>query len=96
MVAIGDEQKRRLIDFRDVLRRSHPGMTALGNGACTVCNTCTFPSAPCRKPDMAVTSMEAFGLVVSDVCTDNGLGYYYGPSTITYTGCYLFEQEAGE
>jgi predicted metal-binding protein len=91
MVAIGERQKQRLIEFRETLRANYPGMTTLGNGGCTICETCAYPSAPCRHPDLAVASMEAFGLVVSDVCTDNGLGYYYGPNTITYTGCYLLE-----
>lgn len=91
MMALGEQQKQRLADFRDVLRPRYPGLLTLGHGACTICNTCTYPSAPCRKPHLAVVAMEAFGLVVSDVCTDNGLGYNYGPETMTYTGCYLLE-----
>ncbi|MDR3070790.1 MAG: DUF2284 domain-containing protein [Propionibacteriaceae bacterium] len=89
MMAAGEEQKQRLIDFREELWPSYPDLITLGNGACTICSLCTYPNAPCRYPDRMVQSMEAFGLVVSDVCTDNNLGYYYGPSTITYTGCYL-------
>jgi len=89
MMAAGALQKRRLLDFREKLLADYPGLVALGNGACTVCEECTYPSKPCCHPDEAVSSMEAFGLVVSDACTENGLGYYYGPGTITYTGCYL-------
>ena len=91
MKAADERQQRRLMEFRETLRARYPHLTALGNGACTICATCTYPSAPCRHPDQAVASMEAFGLVVSDTCADNGLGYYYGPNTITYTGCYLLE-----
>ena len=91
MMAAGQDQQRRLSGFRDTLVPDYPGLVALGNGACTICPRCTYPKAPCRHPDRAVTSMEAFGLVVSDVCTDNNLGYYYGPNTITYTGCYLLD-----
>ncbi|MCC6497932.1 MAG: DUF2284 domain-containing protein [Propionibacteriaceae bacterium] len=91
MMAADDEQKQRLAGFREELWPSWPDLIALGNGACTICQDCTFPDAPCRQPDRAIQSMEAFGLVVSDTCSDNGLGYYYGPGTITYTGCYLLE-----
>ncbi len=91
MLTIGDEQKQRLLDFREELWLTYPYAIALGNGACTLCDACTYPAAPCRLPSLAIQSMEAFGLVVSDVCSDNGLGYYYGPETITYTGCYLLE-----
>ncbi|MCL2463709.1 MAG: DUF2284 domain-containing protein [Micrococcales bacterium] len=91
MMAADAEQKRRFSDFRQVLAPRYPHLTALGNGACTICETCAYPNEPCRHPDLAVVSMEAFGLVVSDTCGDNGLGYYYGPNTITFTGCYLLE-----
>ena len=30
-------------------------------------------------------------MLVSDVCKDNKLPYYYGTNTLTYTACVLFE-----
>lgn len=92
MMALDAMQKDRLSEFREDLWPAFPDLIALGNGACTICETCTYPGAPCRHPERAVQSMEAFGLVVSDVCEVNGLGYYYGPSTMTFTGCYLLER----
>ena len=41
-------------------------------------------------PEKAISSMEAYGLLVNQVCTDSGLQYNYGPNTIAYTGCFLF------
>ena len=35
--------------------------------------------------------MEAYGMLVLEVCKDNHLGYYYGPNTIAYTGCFLVD-----
>ena len=66
-------------------------MLPMGAGSCTICKTCTYPDAPCRFPDRMVTSMEAYGLVVSDVCKLADTPYYYGPLTITYTSCILFQ-----
>ncbi|MBQ8925438.1 MAG: DUF2284 domain-containing protein, partial [Clostridia bacterium] len=40
--------------------------------------------------DKAMSSMEAYGLFVTRVCKDNGVPYYYGPKTITYTACVLY------
>jgi len=91
MMALGELQKRRFQGFRTILVPSYPRLLALGNGGCTICPDCTYPDLPCRHPDQAVQSMEAFGLVVSDVCAANQLGYYYGPNTLTYTGCYLLD-----
>ena len=66
-------------------------MLPMGSGACMICETCTWPDAPCRFPERMVTSMEAYGLVVSEVCQLADTPYYYGPLTITYSGCVLFK-----
>jgi predicted metal-binding protein len=55
------------------------------------CKTCTYPDAPCRFPEKMSASMEALGMVVSDVCKDNNLPYYYGAGTLTFVGCVLLE-----
>jgi predicted metal-binding protein len=64
-------------------------MLALGAGKCEICETCTFPDKPCRFPDRMETSMEASGLLVSKVCTDNGLEYNYGTNKMAFTSCFL-------
>ena len=84
-------QKMRFIGFRKALLGQWPDLVALGSGGCRVCEACTWPDSPCRHPEEATMSMEAAGLVVSDVCRDNGMDYYYGPKTLTYTGCYILE-----
>lgn len=58
-------------------------------GCCTLCRKCTYPDKPCRFPGKMFSSMEAYGLLVSDVCLKSGLEYYYGPRTMTYTSCVL-------
>ena len=40
-----------------------------------------------------LSSMEAYGLFVSDICTRSGLAYNYGPRTMTYTSCVLYNKE---
>lgn len=64
---------------------------AMSAGACTICKECTYPDAPCRFPEKMHSSMEAYGLVVSEVCQLADTPYYYGPCTMTYTCCVLFE-----
>ena len=36
-----------------------------------------------------ISSMEAYGMVVNEVCSANGLAYNYGPTKMAYTGCFL-------
>ena len=73
------------------LRPQFPNMLAVGTGGCRQCDTCTYPDRPCRFPDKMVSSMEAYGMLVSQVCQDNGLPYYYGKCTLAYTACFLLE-----
>ena len=81
---------RLFVAFCQELRQAYPQLLALGSGGCRLCETCTYPTAPCRLPQQAVSSMEAYGLLVSQVLKANGMGYHYGPNSISFTGCYLF------
>lgn len=90
MTETGEKHKELFAAFAQKLRQRFPDCLPLTAGTCTLCKTCTYPDAPCRFPDKMLSSMEAYGLLVSDVCTASGLGYYYGPRTITYTACILF------
>ena len=84
-------QKERFFALVERVREEYPGCLPMGAGACTVCASCTCPDAPCRFPEKAISSMEACGLVVSEVCSASGMAYYYGPRTITYTSCILID-----
>ena len=84
-------QKKRFHALVKRVRQECPDCLPMASGACTVCETCTCPDAPCRAPDQAIPSMEAYGMVVSEVCQQSGMAYYYGPQTITYTSCILVD-----
>lgn len=81
--------KESFFAFRDYLLEKYPQLLPLGAGCCTNCSKCTYPGEPCRFPDKAMASMEAYGMLVNQVCSDNGVAYNYGPCTISYTSCYL-------
>ena len=71
------------------LRKVHPQALCLGSGGCRICSKCAFPES-CRFPEKACSSMEGYGLFVTEVCRCNELAYHYGERTITYTACILF------
>jgi predicted metal-binding protein len=73
------------------VRLRYPDMLPMGAGTCAKCEKCTYPDAPCRFPEQAISSMEAYGLWVSKVCELSGIPYYYGKLTLTYTSCYLLK-----
>jgi predicted metal-binding protein len=73
------------------LRKDYPGILPLGTGSCSHCDLCSYPDSPCRDPLEAISPMEGFGMIVSDICRANAMEYYRGKGTITYTGCFLLE-----
>ena len=75
----------------EAFSEKYPNLLMLGTGGCNVCKECTYPDNPCRFPKKRISSMEAYGLVVNDVCKANDIPYYYGKDTLTYIGCILFE-----
>ena len=89
MKDIGKRHSEKFRIYIKTLKEHYPDLLALGSGACSLCSSCSYPEEPCRNPNEAVSSMEAYGLFVSKVCSDNNLGYYYGEGTITYTSCAL-------
>jgi predicted metal-binding protein len=90
MERLGREHASCMAAFSRKIKPFVSPVLMLGAGACRRCETCSYPGAPCRFPDEMFSSMEAYGMVVSDVCRDNGMRYYYGPNTLTYVGCVLF------
>ena len=85
----GARHKENFGKMRAELSKKHPKLLAMGAGECKICETCTYPDNPCRYPDKMEVSMEACGLFVSKVCTDNNLPYNHGPNTIAFTSCFL-------
>jgi predicted metal-binding protein len=85
--------KNRFLNFARQARMIYPDCLPLTAGSCTICAKCTYPGKPCRYPAKRLSSMEAYGLFVSDVCIRSGLQYNYGPCTITYTSCVLYNDE---
>jgi predicted metal-binding protein len=89
MMAAAERHAQNFRRLADQLYDDFPTMLPMGTGSCSMCETCTYPDAPCRSPEGAIAPMEAYGMIVSDICKNNNLLYYNGKGTITYTGCFL-------
>ena len=91
MFSILQRHQKNFLAFCGEIRKEWPDALCLGAGGCPVCKKCAWPE-PCRFPDKAVSSMEAYGLMVARVCKANGLNAYYGKGTLTYVACILFDR----
>ena len=89
----GARHKKNFRRMRERLGKKNKTLLALGAGECKICDTCTYPDKPCRHPEMMEISMEASGLFVSKVCTDNNLSYNYGAEKMAFTSCFLISEK---
>ena len=63
----------------------------LGAGACHICPRCAkLDDTPCRFPESATPSLEAYGISVTDLAGACGLKYINGANTVTFFGGLLF------
>ena len=63
----------------------------LGAGGCGVCETCAKrTNGPCRFPERAMPSLEAYGINVSALARAARMKYINGQDTVTYFGAVLF------
>lgn len=63
----------------------------LGCGGCGVCQRCSkADNEPCRFPEKAMASLEAYGVDVYQTTRSTQLQYINGPDTVTYFGVVLF------
>ena len=67
------------------------GILHLGAGGCGVCEVCAKRTGePCRFPDLAVSSLEGYGIYVSKLAASADMKYINGQNTVTYFGAVFF------
>lgn len=90
----GREQSRRSRLLDDALRsEGYEGYLHLSKGGCGVCSPCAkVKGEPCRFPDRALSSLEAYGINVSATVKSTSMKYINGVNTVTYFGIVLFSE----
>jgi len=90
MMETEQTQKEKFYELVAYLRGQGIDILPMACGACTTCKKCSYPDEPCRFPDKAIPSMEAYGIFVSKLCSDSGMKYNHGKNTIAFISCVLF------
>lgn len=91
MQAAGRAHHRLTRALAEKLRPVLPGALVLGAGACGECEVCAMPqNQPCRRPERAFPSLEAYGIAVAELAAACGMRYINGENTVTYFGAVLY------
>ena len=65
----------------------------LSAGGCTECDECGLKTGePCRYPEVAYPSLEAYSVNVSKLADLSGMKYINGQNTVTYFGMILTKE----
>ena len=93
MMEAGVAHNKLMIQLRDRLHAEPlPRILHLGAGGCRMCEVCAKRTGePCRHPDLAVASLETYGINVSKLAATAGMKYINGKDTVTYFGAVLFD-----
>lgn len=89
MEELEKQHQKRFADLVAWIKTEVKDILPLSAGCCRICPTCTYPDAPCRFPDLAFVSLEGAGILVSELCADNDVPYYYGAHRLAYTAALL-------
>ena len=94
MMDAGVAHNQLMIKLRDRLNGENlPRVLHLGAGGCRMCEVCAKRTdEPCRHPDLAVASLETYGINVSRLAPAAGMKYINGKDTVTYFGAVLFDK----
>ena len=66
----------------------------LSCGGCRLCETCAkTANEPCRHPELALPSLEGYGIDVYNTSANTELRYINGQNTVTYFGMVLFREK---
>ena len=90
------EAKKKTYPLSQEIRKEFFNMNILnalhlGAGGCGVCETCAKQTdEPCRFPEKAMASLEAYGFNVSALAKVSDMKYINGQNTVTYFGAVLF------
>jgi len=85
--------------FRDILQKiknkyDFEDLLPLDVGCCQLCPKCAYlDDEPCRHPDKAVSSLEAYGIDVVALEKSVGIPYHNGKNTVSYVGLVLFKEK---
>lgn len=50
----------------------------LSTESCAICETCTYPHAPCRHPDKMFPCVESQGILVTEIAEKYGMEFFNG------------------
>jgi len=72
-----------------LMKEQGADIKVLSTEACTICDKCTYPNAPCRFPERMFPCVESHGILVTDLAEKCGIEFFNG-NIVTWFSVILF------
>lgn len=76
----------------DILKAQGLETFVLSAESCAVCDTCTYPDAPCRHPEKMLPCAESHGIVITALAEKYGIDYQYGNNVVSWFSLLFFRE----
>lgn len=80
----------KLDQLADAMRAELDGVIEFSTGGCDVCESCTYPDAPCAEPVRRRESLSAHGVAVGATCENAGIDYSFENGRVRFVGMILY------
>jgi|GEM_PF-460828 len=78
-----------ILKIMETVRVTYPDALALTTGHCNRCAHCTYPDAPCRRPNEKQGALSAYGIGVKELCDTAGIPFSFAPDKLYSMGVIL-------
>ncbi|HAM15258.1 MAG TPA: hypothetical protein DCP91_05265 [Eggerthellaceae bacterium] len=83
---------QRLDQLAAEMRSQFADVLEFSTGGCDLCAPCSYPDAPCLKPDEQRLSLSAHGVAVGETCKRAGLDYGFENGRLRYVGMIIYRK----
>ncbi|MBQ3216794.1 MAG: DUF2284 domain-containing protein [Oscillospiraceae bacterium] len=77
---------------RELLRQQGLEVYALSTESCALCESCSYPDAPCRHEDKMLPCVESHGIIVTALAEACGIDCQSGSNLVTWFSLLLFRE----
>ena len=60
------------------------GTMVLSTEACAICDSCAYPTGPCRHPERMHPCIESHGILLTQTAQECGVPFQYGDNVVTW------------
>ena len=70
--------------IREVFREIYGPCLVLSTESCGICETCAYPTEPCRHPEYMLPCVESHGIVVTDLAEKAQMTFFQDYNTVVW------------